>query len=46
MASWLINQKSFPLLSRDGKDWIFAKTEVLEEIVKFAPFWLKVKCKF
>jgi hypothetical protein len=46
IAEYLIYQKSIPLLSKNGKDWIFTRNDVLEEVLKNLPFWLKVTCKF
>lgn len=42
IAEWLIFEKHFPLLCRQGRLSGFAKTKELEEILKSLPFWLRV----
>jgi hypothetical protein len=42
VAEWLIYEKHFPLLSKDGRRFGFAKTEKLENVLKDLPIWLRV----
>jgi hypothetical protein len=45
IANWLIYFKHFPLLTKKGRIFGFAKTILLEDEIKKLPFYLKVtKC--
>jgi hypothetical protein len=33
-------------MARNGRDFIFAKTDALEESLKRVPWWMKVTVKF
>ena len=42
IANWLMTQKSMPLLSRENGSFIFADTELLREVLKDLPFYLRI----
>ena len=46
IANWLITNAKLPLMARNGRDFMFAKTEVLEGALKKIPWWMKVPVKF
>jgi hypothetical protein len=46
IANWLITNAKLPLMARNGRDFMFAKTEALEGVLKKIPWWMKVPVKF
>ena len=46
IANWLIYTANIPLLSRNGREFIFAKTDALSKVLNDMPFWMKVMRKF
>lgn len=42
IATWLMREKNIPLLGRDKDKFCFAKTDLLEEVLKDIPFWLRL----
>ena len=42
LAHWLIYSAHIPLFSRKGKQYVFAKTKLLDDALANVPFWLKV----
>lgn len=42
IGRYLVNERSIPVLSIDGSKWYFAKTDLLEEVLKSMPLYLKV----
>lgn len=43
IANWLMTQKSIPLLSKtDSGEFIFAKTDLLKEVLQELPFYLNI----
>ena len=46
IANWLVTNSKVPLMARNGRDFIFAKTDALEESLKRVPWWMKVAVKF
>jgi hypothetical protein len=42
IGRYLVNERSIPVLSIDGSKWYFSKTDLLEEVLKSMPFYLKV----
>jgi hypothetical protein len=46
MANYLIYERNFPLLGISGKNYYFADTCVLREVLKQTPIWIKILNKF
>ena len=46
IANWLITNAKLPLMARNGRDFMFAKSDKLDESIKKLPFWMKVAIKF
>ena len=46
ISEWLIYDKNFPLLCKKGREFGFAKTDVLQEALEKMPFWLRIAKKF
>lgn len=46
IGKYLVNEKSIPVLSISNGKWHFSKTPILEEVLKFMPFYLKLLDKF
>ena len=42
LANYLIYTCNFPLFAKKGREYGFARTEALEEILEKLPFWLRV----
>ena len=42
IAKYLMVDCSIPLLSREGRIFVFSDTPVLKEVLENLPFWLKI----
>lgn len=46
LANWLIYEKHFPIFAKENRRFVFIKTKELEEVLRTAPYWIKVACIF
>jgi hypothetical protein len=46
MANYLMYDRNLPLLGVSGKNYYFAETELLKEILKQVPVWVRFLNKF